>query len=260
MYRNTHYTILLVLILITLYLTILLSKREHYTPESKTIDIVIARYKENLNWLNEIDLSQFRYVYVYDKGGNWQNTSANIKNVPLPNVGREPHTYLHHIIVNWDALADVTIFLPGSCDANHKWPVAKRTIEHALETRTSVFIAGQKYDNNKMPSDMYNFQLSDWQSSTDINRQSNAESVLSPAPYRPFGKWYDHYIGPTIPFRGVGYYGIFAVARDHIKHHNIEFYKNLKSQLNNTSNPEAGHYFERVWISIFNAAPNECII
>ena len=31
----------------------------------------------------------------------------------LPNVGREAHTYLHHIVSNWDNLAEYTLFLQG---------------------------------------------------------------------------------------------------------------------------------------------------
>ena len=34
--------------------------------------------------------------------------------LPLPNVGRESHTYLHHIVNNYDKLADWTVFSQAS--------------------------------------------------------------------------------------------------------------------------------------------------
>src|SRR3990172_8526056 len=62
--------------------------------------MVIARHKEDTTWSN-----QFPNKVIYNKySGN------NL----LPNVGRESHTYLHHIIENHHDLADITIFCQGS--------------------------------------------------------------------------------------------------------------------------------------------------
>ena len=35
------------------------------------------------------------------------------KVIPLPNVGRESHTYLTHIVTQYDDLSDYTIFFQG---------------------------------------------------------------------------------------------------------------------------------------------------
>lgn len=68
------------------------------------IDVVVARYKEDVSWLeNEVFLGL--NVFVYNKFYD-----GDLK---LPNVGRESHTYLHHIIKHYDNLADVTTFLQG---------------------------------------------------------------------------------------------------------------------------------------------------
>jgi len=66
-----------------------------------TIQLVVARYLENLNWLNNIPPQIQSRVYDKSPSGD------------LPNVGREAHTYLHHIVENYDALADLTIFAQG---------------------------------------------------------------------------------------------------------------------------------------------------
>ena len=69
------------------------------------LDIVIAKYKEDISWSNKFKTSN---VIIYDKSGE-DNGFIN-----LPNVGREAHTYLTHIINNYDNLPDYTCFLQGN--------------------------------------------------------------------------------------------------------------------------------------------------
>lgn len=72
--------------------------------ERGSVQIVVAKYQEDVRWVSVFaGLS----VTVYDKGDPLSPNS-------LPNVGREAHTYLHHIINNYDALPDVTVFLQGN--------------------------------------------------------------------------------------------------------------------------------------------------
>ena len=69
------------------------------------LDIVIAKYKEDVSWSNQFKTSR---VIIYDKSGE-DNGFVN-----LPNFGRESHTYLTHIINNYDNLPDYTCFLQGN--------------------------------------------------------------------------------------------------------------------------------------------------
>ena len=71
--------------------------------------IVISRFNENLNWLNKWK-SEFDIV-VYNKGEEINDSEYNYVNVP--NYGRESHTYLYHIVKNYDSLYNGTIFLQG---------------------------------------------------------------------------------------------------------------------------------------------------
>lgn len=68
------------------------------------VELVVARYKENIEWLNQIQLD-INHIYIYNKFFDTNHS--------LPNLGREGHTYLHHIIKNYDNLADYTIFCQG---------------------------------------------------------------------------------------------------------------------------------------------------
>jgi hypothetical protein len=73
--------------------------------DSRDINIVIARYNENLDWAfpyNDIAI-------VYNKGDN--NIPDFLKRINIQNVGREGHTYLYHILNNYCELSSRTIFL-----------------------------------------------------------------------------------------------------------------------------------------------------
>ena len=69
-------------------------------------ELVIARYREGaelLGWLGR--LRPGIKITIYNKGG-----LGVPGEIPLPNVGLEDHTFLHHIITNYDHLADWTWF------------------------------------------------------------------------------------------------------------------------------------------------------
>jgi len=70
-------------------------------------ELVIARYNEDLSWLKKLPKSI--KITIYNKG----NDDIEYPFIKLPNVGRESHTYLYHIIENYDKLADQTIFCQG---------------------------------------------------------------------------------------------------------------------------------------------------
>ena len=72
-------------------------------------EIVVARYNENLDWIKKIKKSKDLKITVYNKGPD----DIDIPFIRLPNIGRESHTYLYHIINNYDNLADQTIFCQG---------------------------------------------------------------------------------------------------------------------------------------------------
>lgn len=68
-----------------------------------SVECVIARYNEDISWIKEL---KNKKITIYNKGNN----DIPNKFIKLPNIGRESHTYLTHIIKNYDNLADITIF------------------------------------------------------------------------------------------------------------------------------------------------------
>jgi len=76
------------------------------------LELVISRYNEDLTWLRDLPGTQSDVcAKVYNKGHPLPPTFVGV--TELPNVGREAHTYLHHIIENYETLADYTVFLQG---------------------------------------------------------------------------------------------------------------------------------------------------
>jgi hypothetical protein len=101
--------------------------------------LVVARYKEDLGWLKGIE--NIPYI-VYDKGN--PKAEHHIPNIPSFHcqefegvkhakspTGRESHTYLYHIIKNYDQLPDMTIFLQGSPVEHHS--NALNTLKHLFQ-------------------------------------------------------------------------------------------------------------------------------
>jgi len=78
-----------------------------------TVLVVISRFNESIEWLNNIP--KHMRIIVYNKGEpilEKMNDRTTILNIP--NVGRDCHTIFYHIQENYDTLADITIFLQGN--------------------------------------------------------------------------------------------------------------------------------------------------
>jgi hypothetical protein len=69
------------------------------------LELVVARHSEDTSWLRRVPPA-FR-ITVYDKGDGSSGGRT------LPNIGREAHTYLHHLATRHEALARTTVFVQG---------------------------------------------------------------------------------------------------------------------------------------------------
>lgn len=234
---------------------------------TRDVDLVIARYKENLDWLKllPMPLSAYNKIFVYDKGGVGGAIPGlpkgdHIHVISLPNVGRCDHTYLHHIIHQYHDLAKVTIFLPGSAGMDSKLEHAIHTVHLAQRTRDTVMLTWHIAEQGKsLINDVHDFRLDHWEASNTINRSANPEKNLLKCPEQPFGTWFRKQLGDT-PIEAIVYRAMFAVSREHIQRHPVEFYQSFISYLDHHSNPEAGHYMERAWVSLFHPLPRACIL
>ena len=79
--------------------------------------LIISRYDEDISWLSSYETFN---LYIYNKGSRIKNYEfKNIIN--LKNVGRESHTWLYHIVNNYNKLDDINIFLQGRIDDLGVW-------------------------------------------------------------------------------------------------------------------------------------------
>ena len=162
-------------------------------------------------------------------------------------------TYLYHIIKNYDNLADITIFLPGSCMDNHKKEKTNNVINNTIKTNNTVIYASEIKKNS-----MYNFELNNWGTTNLKNKELNNETKLRRCDIYPFGKWYDE-VFPNITLKYITYVGIFSVSKKHIHNRSKKSYEEIIKYVNKDKNEECAHYIERSWIYIFDPLPKEYI-
>ena len=149
-------TIIIILIILFILFYILIT-HDYFTNNntidndiniSTDIDIIVSRYNENLEWMNEYPFNEFNYI-VYNKGIDDNFNKKYIKEIiKTDNVGRCDHTYLYHIINNYDNLAKINIFLPGSLDMTEKNYRSKNLIKYIKKYKRAYFI-GNYTDNLK---------------------------------------------------------------------------------------------------------------
>lgn len=215
----------------------------------KTMEIIISRFNEDLKWTTEGIFNEYKYI-VYNKGDNENFEKSNVnKIINVENVGRCDHTYLYHIVTNYDNLSDITVFFPGSLDLEYKKKRANGILTRIKSSNTTyAFFAGERSINIR--KNLGDFMLDNWQSSNIQNLEKNNEKSLKLSHIRPYGNWFDYYFG-KIRVHFLCYWSIFSIDKRDIIQHPISRYIILVNQLNTSSNPEIGHYIERSWCAIF---------
>lgn len=202
--------------------------------------LIISRFKEDISWLKKH--REFKII-IYNKGPKIKN--SEFKNIySLTNVGRESHTWLYHIVLNYNNLDDVNIFLQGRIDD----------------------LNCMAYENPKRylkDIDKYGFVASryglltpfHWQWNVGIEKDlrykekwEKSEISSSKIGFRQFSKK----LFPKIPrFVATSYGGCFAVKKNYIRKYDINFYSDLLDLLSTHKNPIEGHYMERLWCYMY---------
>ena len=193
-----------------------------------SFDLVVARYQEDLAWLRRVPPAFRRWVY--DKGGGTPQA------VPLPNVGREAHTYLHHITTHYDDLASLTVFVQGkpfdhAPDLHHRL----RAWDSGAETVADFRWLGFLVDEDDATGSRL-FQK--W--------SKNPESH----PLDLCGFWSALFGAEPCPASFVFFGGgQFAVTRATLHRRPRSFYEAALAV--SGSFPDAAHCFERTWNAVF---------
>jgi hypothetical protein len=259
---NTKLIIIIILLILIFYLINKYldynSINENFIAErTDNVDIVISRYNEDLKWTLEAPFNQYSYI-VYNKGDNDNFEKKYVKKiVPLPNVGKCDHTYLYHVISNYDNLSDIVVFFPGSIDLDYKRKIASKLLNEINQRQKAVFIS---LNYNNIRKKHYNFKLNQYKTKHTSNSSKNPEVELKKSNIRPFGLWFDNMFGNIDEINCLIYYGIFSISKNDIVQHPVDRYKKLIKDLSDHSNPEVGHYIERSWCAIFHPLNNTDVL
>ncbi|XP_038053492.1 uncharacterized protein LOC119725936 isoform X2 [Patiria miniata] len=206
-------------------------------PQTLEYEMVISHYNEPLDWLRPYA----DHSHVYHKGSDRGPPFAMYKWERIPNVGREPHTYLHHIINNYDHLADLTVFMQGhGTSKDQSW--CYTPMEFITNAKSNIFCKnrGSYHSWGRIN------HFGKWLAELSSGRMRRAKTTV--------GEFYTALFGtqppPSVP-RCLA--GCFSATRENLRLHPLSFYQKAITFVNDHSNPEEAHYFERLWGAIINA-------
>ena len=182
--------------------------------------VVVSRYQENIDWTNGIS-----DCVIYNKGPATPTSIHPV--ISLPNVGREGHTYLYHIIQNYDQLDDHTCFLQG------------HPFDHTpdLEKRLQMFDHSLSF--NVLSNRVYAINLCYDPTDFSLHR------LLIDTYKRVFA------VSKTSHEFTFGAGAQFIVSREAIRSRPKSFYENLLQIMDYSVNPPEGFALERFWTIIF---------
>ena len=198
-------------------------------PELPILELVVARHVEDLAWLGRVP-ENFR-ITVYDKG---DGSSGGMR---LTNMGREAHTYLHHLSERHESLAALTVFVQG------------HPFDHApdLHKTLRALAAGTLT--------MTNFHWLGFLAETDDPRGRRLFVPWSKNPDRrelQLDSFHQELFGTPGPTDYRFFVcAQFAVTRDAIRRRPADFYRRARHLAGNF--PLAPHCFERCWDRVFFA-------
>jgi hypothetical protein len=196
--------------------------------------IIVARYNENIDWLN----TEIENCIIYNKG-----EKLNIHNeIMLENVGRESHTYIYHIVNNYDNLADKTLFFQGDI-SDHK-----------------ILDIEDYFKNENFIGKFNNITIKDLSKNIEHYGKYKKDYMsgnMKRCSFTPLD-WIKNVIGININEvetnrSNVVWGANFSLSKELILSKPKEFYQNILRYIDYHQNLEEGHYLERTWYIIFNS-------
>ena len=219
---------------------------------------MIATYNESLSWLpstlERLESMQFcANVFVYVKLDSTRNHCARMPRCTLerlPNVGREAHTYLHHMRIRTNA-SDYTLFFQGTphADLDKYMPIdifSERCIKQASRFGCSTNVMRSRL-LKPLSRGTYRFSM---------QHHFGPEASLS------LGEFVIRHVRPFLPMRFPrGVEMPFHVGANFAVHRQLQLPVALVNELlymsAQESHPEVAHLLERLWFMMFRVV-REC--
>jgi hypothetical protein len=200
------------------------------------VEIVVARYKEPADWTRNTPRSFA--VTLQDKGGDLDDRLfPGIRIRKLPNVGREAHSYLRHVVDHYDELSPVTVFCQG------------RPFDHAHDLHAFL----RELDAGATQVD--GFRWLGFIIDSDDPRGHRLFVPWSKNPERrelKFDEFHRRLLDEDAPPWAHFHVGAqFAVAREQVRKRPRSFYEHALELA--VEFPDGACCFERVWDRVFSA-------
>lgn len=241
------------------------------------MDIVVAVYKETLEWLEKLR-PMIRTVYVYCRDPYRSvidlgiPTGITVEYHVLPNYGRESAVYLFHMMRIFDSpekFRNDTLFTMGLTIAPgqvhpQKWETLLR-ICHRMFPDLPLENPGaaESSDPYGQTADKLAFFVANYHMNgnpMNVDFHTPRTHPCQPAVMRPYCAWYSAFVEPVCrkslcneTLQRLKYHAaVFAVSPDQILKYPRAWYEELYRQSQAGVSPEVGHYMERMWKIVFD--------
>ena len=232
------------------------------------ISLVVARYNENINWV----LAYNDIAIIYNKGKELNLPFNNVQNIE--NIGREGHTYLYHIINNYNNLYSKTIFTQASpFEHNNRILFGVDNYYKMLDIQPlgliySPHIPEKHILNNKIKTN-YGLEYLVLEINENIDyinkyyfHDDGIKNIINTYKnkFTKCKSLVDNFLNRSNFPRSKNIYkirftfcGLFSVIKQKILKYDIQVYKNLLNELTSYDNQggENGYILERLWLYIF---------
>jgi hypothetical protein len=256
------------------------------------LEIVVARYNEDLEWLKKIP-KEYK-ITIYNKGlDDIKNIPSNANIFKLPNIGRESHTYLYHMIENYDKLADKTVFCQG--DSIFHSPDFLKLLKSTKYFEPIQPMSAYYWPDNEAPFYFSNPPKPVLEKTKNLSVNGCKVHVeyldnefITQYPYHYLEHSYNRFIAKNKEVYKVDnmlkfnverfrlknislnklipicYAGLFCVNKEVIRENSVDFYNNIMSILIYDvrenfiygKNLDHGLFLEKLWLLIFNYRKN----
>lgn len=199
--------------------------------------LVVARFREDVSWTR-----RWPHKIIYNKGDR-STIPDDLQPfvVDLPNVGRESHTFLHHIVTKYDDLDDLTAFSQG--EPRDHLAFFGWTVDDLFRVPPWLPCSPNVRDTSGWePPGTYDFRIAEW------------DGPVTPTPLDEcYGQWYERVFDRPFPAHMMGAYAgaVFSVRKQAVRRHPRALYEKLLAEVSGCKNPVAGHFMERTWTKLF---------
>ena len=216
--------------------------------------MVIACYYGDIEWSRPYN----NIVTIYNKGDQ-EHYKSSIK---LENVGREGHTFLHHIVENYDNLSNKTIFLKETI-SNKSLNLKYLSFCNSKITNIIDFINYSMQDNEQyMYFPFLNLSCDNFQPISNFLNNGNYINHFGKWDVKranisgSFIEWFTNCVCENIMHYKNNFiqtnHGIMTIEKCAILRKEKSYYEKILHTVKHVNDPEEGHYLERSWIYIFS--------